>query len=278
MKKIKIIVCILLTAVIIIQGSFFFGLTGKLGVIYIPEYIHTDDASDSRFVDPEEISSLINFGYDSFLKIRSSIKYCKNLTHLEIEFCPKKTKKIKNVDFLRNLTELEVLWIAGNSRDWSGISECKKVNSLHIRDSNFSELDYLKDMHNIRYLDIRTSSELIYSDEADFSSATVIDIKAPLIDISDIRTAVNVTGMGLDAKKISAFDTLKNLKNLEKLRLLDTDIDEESLAIIFDSDSIKKLSFLRCNFSISEEQVNEALKGFYERKVEVTLDECVFSE
>jgi len=79
-------------------------------------------------------------------------------------------------------------------------------------------------------------------------------------------------------KKISGFDILKNLKNLEKLRLLDTDIDEESLAIIFDSDSIKKLSFLRCNFSISEEQVNEALKGFYERKVEVTLDECVFSE
>jgi hypothetical protein len=168
--------------------------------------------------------------------------------------------------------------IGGNSNDWSGISLCKNINNLYIHDSSFSNFNYLKDMHNIRYLDIYTSSELIYSDEADFSSATVINIKAPLIDISDIRTAVNVTGMGLDAKKISGFDTLKNMKSLESLRLLEADIDEGSLAIVLESDSIKRLSFLRCNFSISEEQVNEALKGFYERKVEVKLDECVFSE
>jgi len=275
MKKIKIIVCILLTAVIIIQGSFFFGLTGKLGVIYLPEYVHTDDASDSRFVNPEEISSLSNFGYDTFIKIRSSMKYCKNLTRLAIEFRP---KKIKNIDFLRNLTELEVLWIAGESDDWSGISECKKVNTLNIRDSNFSELDYLKDMHNIRYFNIHTSSELIYSDKVDFSSANVIIIKAPLIDVSAIKTALNVTHIGFGASKISGLGTLKDMESLNSLILADADINEENLIDVLKADSVEDLSFFGCNFSISEEQVNKALKGFYERKVEVTLDECVFSE
>ena len=72
MKKIRIVVCILLTIIIIIQGSFFFGLTGKLGVIYLPEYVHTYDASDSSFVDPEEISSLSNFGYDTLANTKEN--------------------------------------------------------------------------------------------------------------------------------------------------------------------------------------------------------------
>jgi len=277
MKKIIIAVFTLLCLAIVIQVSFFFGLFGKFNLVCLPKYVHTEeyDFDNVSFVNPKDVSLLSIGDYNGFLKMYYSLKYFENLNDFDFEFYP---KKIKNVDFLENFPDLEMVHIGGNSNDWSGISLCKNINNLYIHDSNFSNFNYLKDMHNIRYLDIYTSSELIYSDEADFSSATVINIKAPLIDISDIRTAVNVTGMGLDAKKISGFDTLKNMKSLESLRLLEADIDEGSLAIVLESDSIKRLSFLRCNFSISEEQVNEALKGFYERKVEVTLDECVFSE
>ena len=50
----------------------YYNYSGKLGVIYLPEYVHTYDASDSSFVDPEEISSLSNFGYDTLANTKEN--------------------------------------------------------------------------------------------------------------------------------------------------------------------------------------------------------------
>jgi len=278
MKKLKKIVVPLVAifgVVILLQICFVSGITGKIGLIYLPTYFN--DTLRGGFTNPDDVYSIHILDKKAFVLSRGSLKYCQNLRLLDLDIISD-TTGLKNLDFLKNLDDLESISLQCKSDDWSGLLNCRNLRYIKIFDSDFADFKYLKNMNKIERLDISSVSELKYSDDVSFVSVDEIYIEAPDFDFSIVKTAVNTTFLAIKSQDIYEFDEIKNMNSLKMLKLIETDINMDILALISKIESLEKLQLTECNFSISEEQVNEALKSFYERKVEVTLNDCVFSE
>lgn len=276
MKRIKITVVILLCVAVMIQGCFFFGLFGKLGFVYLPKRVNTESVTDSGLVDPKEITSITIYDYKDFLKVRNSLKYCDKLLYFALDIYP--DKRLKDIDFLECFPKIESIVISGESDDWSGISECKNITQLTISNSNFSDLNYLKNLDKLNFMEIHTNSHIICTEQVNLNLLDILSIEAPSLDISCFNTAINVTVLAVKSKNIYNYDEIRNMNCLKHLRFIGTDIDIENLKIISEIDSLEELDLTECVFSVGEEQLKNVLSSLYERKAEVKINDCEFRE
>lgn len=270
-RKLLLMLSLVSMLALIIPCCFFFGLAGKLGLMYIPKYIKSD--TDNKFVNPQNVASLDIYAYNSYLQVKNSLKYCNNITFFAIDV---DDKTLKSIDCLNCFPKVVSVGIRGKSNDWSGLSDCIKLKSLDITESNFSDLKYLNNLGYLEYLEIRTDSELIYSNELDLNSLDWLILAAPIIDISYFDTAVNMTKFTIKAENVKNTGLLKKFVNLKSLMFMETIINGDDLNAISKLSSIECLNFNKCKFCMNEEEVNKYLKDYFERNTEVKLNECIF--
>ena len=277
-RKVITTLFIVVLLALTIQCSFFFGFTGKLGLIYLPKYVKSD-IKDDKYVNPQKISSLSIYGYNSYMQIRNSLKYCDNITDFGLDLGKGDSyKTVENIDFLGCFPNVRSVYITGNSKDWSGISECNNLRELDITKSNYSDLYYLKNLQNLEWLEIQTCNEISSLEKVNLPSLKDIIIDAPSVDISCFYNAKSVTSLVLRVEKIKYIDSLKDFSGLKSIRFVGTYIDLDIVNLISNLDYIDSIEFSKCTFSHSQSDINYALSNYFERKADVKINDCEFRE
>lgn len=115
-----------------IRCCFFFGLTGKFGLIYILKYIKSE--TDNEFVNPQNVSTINIHGYNGYVQIKNSLKYCNNITSFAIDIA-------SSGHFFENFVVGELMrnYCYGDT----------KVNLTYYRDSNQKEIDIIIEENGI---------------------------------------------------------------------------------------------------------------------------------
>ena len=245
MKKIILsaIISSLSVIIVIFILMTFTGVFGTPKFIYMHSYVSSifPDEYRNGFVRPENIEK-ISIGESNMKEVQTNLKYCENIKSIDIYY--PSDEPLDNLSFLENQSNVSRLYIAGKFIDWSGMSSCKNTTALSIMQSNFRDIEILKDFSDLRELDIQTDSYVNYQGFDTLNSLERFYILASNADIAQIVKATSLNYLHIRYnKELTNFADFTKSTSIKYLEFSDSVINKEYLEVINQMKWLEKLEF-----------------------------------
>lgn len=168
-KKKRIIKTILIILPVIVLLAVFTPLFGRPLVVYG----NFNDTNKDTFMKTSDVTKIEN--WDPDLYNTSYIRYCPNLE--EIAIAPAPGKKYVNSYFLANSHMTSAYFNGCLMDDWSKLNNCKALQDLYIRNSNFTKISDISDLKNLQKLSIwDNDAQIDLSGISSFTSMKELEI------------------------------------------------------------------------------------------------------
>lgn len=211
-KKKRIIRTILIILPVIVLLAVFTPLFGRPLVVYG----NFNDTNKDTFMKTSDVTKIEN--WDPDLYNTSYIRYCPNLE--EIAIAPAPGKKYVNSYFLANSHMTSAYFNGCLMDDWSKLNNCKALQDLYIRNSNFTKISDISDLKNLQKLSIwDNDAQIDLSGISSFTSMKELEIAstngaASLLPLKECESLEVVDLYGYDYSDISVLTEMPNLKKI----------------------------------------------------------------
>ncbi len=188
-KKIFIAGVFLAISVLIIYFLYLFILTD---VIVKPKYIYCANYNNEHYdyKHKVETSSIYSIQIDNldFKPTKENLKYCNNLSEVIIFL-----HEVNNTNFLSELKGIKFLSVFFKTDDWSGISGCSNVETLHIYSSDFNNFELISGFSKLSELVVESYDKVKYSGFDTLSSLNNLVLGVENTDIKEISKAPEIS-------------------------------------------------------------------------------------
>lgn len=174
------------------------------------------DISELKVLPSSEGLKKISIKDCQLLTNANFITNCKNLTHLEIHYCP-----IISFDFLAHCLNLVKLTLTyANAVDLNVLEGHKKITHLNLYGTEVVSLDGLHGCSSLKHLDIRQTliSNLDILEYFPLLEVLLLDHCNNIEDFSPLTVCTQLTYLSLSGTKIKS---LLPLEHMNKLKTLD---------------------------------------------------------
>lgn len=246
-----------------------------------PEYIYIPCSYNEKFdgglVATEKVEQIRISGCKKLKIAYNALKHCNNLKFFE--YTDYEDNILKDLNFLPVNGKLNTIWIGGKVNNWSGLSRCKNLEYITLRDSNFSNFADLEHLSKLKDLDIRSCNQLDYSGIETLNSLDFISYCGDNFDFTGLEKSKSLNSVIVKSENICGYSSIPEINNLEELQLIGlgvNTISTDDLKIISKTKNLKRLELNSCNFEESEVHVRSILKNLTNNNIDVSLNSCNF--
>lgn len=245
-------------------------------------YLSSYNGNSSGLVNVKKVESIDLNESDNTESRLKKISDCVNLKNLIIS-CD-----IDDLYFFDGV-DIDQLYIISNCDNWESIECLKGVRDLYINPmisddlSTFNDCSVLKKLDSIEELTITNFEEEIdYSGIEELLNLKSLSIYSGIIDFGKIRIPSSVDKItlqtGLTNKGDNAIENIRRLNNtdIKTISMSNSYISDFSFVTLLEN--IKSIEFRDCIFAEKESDINVVISNLKSKNIEVSLENCEFSE